>query len=1166
MVRRCLQILFLVSLITGIFAARTVPRQVLAPSPAAKSPTLPLMFEADSDGAAYLARARGYSMQVSARGGTVRLGRGAQVRRVDLTFASGAGQLTPGRALGTTVNYLQGPREAWRTGIPAYSDVRVRSVYPGIDAVFYGVDREVEYDLVVAPGADVGQIAVRVEGADHVSLDRGALRIAAGEHVLTQRAPVAYQTIGGRRSAVDSRYEMAPNGDVGIAVGEYDRNQPLVIDPSITYSTYFGGTGQDSISGVTTDDLGNVYVVGGSERSDLPIAGSGWKTQYHAYVAKLRADGTPEWLTYLAGSGGNGSDHALAVDIGPDADAYVTGVGCGDGFPTTAGAYRTTGVPHTCDAFVARFAPDGTLKYSTLLGATSAWGPVGASAIVVDPQGRAAITGATASPDFVPTMTGTYGPSRPGLDQPDVFVARFSADGTRLDWSRLLAGSGYDYGRAITLDQYGNLYVAGSTSSADFPVRTTIKPQKHGPTDPYGEGGYDGFLTQVWEDGQLGLSTFLGGSGDDHMTSVVVGLYDRVYVGGHTNSPEAATFNHDPGKDNGIIYQIGSASLLKTVPVGGTGYSVVTSLAVTSDWMIWVGGHTDGVNFNFNAPDDPLPQRHGGGSDMFVQMYEPDFASMWYSYLIGGSGNEQASGLAVDRLGDVYLVGTTRSANYPVKNAVQPAPKGTLWIDGVITKLGCYVNPFLPVETQPAAGGEGSASAYKAPGCIAEPVSDSPWLRVTGVNGYQFTFVTDPNPTASERQAIITISGKKVAPVRQAAGSGAGPPVSHDEIVLNARDVARTFGEWSLVPDAVHGVFLTQPDRGTPKIGTAATHPSNWFEFTFTAEAGKPYHLWIHGRAQNDSWQNDSIYAQFSDAVDASGNPIFRIGTTSATWVSLEECGGCGEQGWGWQDNRYGGRGDLGPDIYFATSGTHRILFQTREDGFEIGQVVLSAKAYLRTAPGGNMNDPTIVTSPSPPPPPPPPASIDEIVLWPANDANAINGSWQVIGVPSAAGQTAVWNPDNGMPKVESPHATPAGVVEITFNAEAGKAYHLWLRMKADNNHWTNDSVWVQFSGSVDASGTPVYRLGTNSGTWVSLEECSGCGEQGWGWQDNAYGSPGNLGPSIYFATSGPQTIRLQNREDGVTIDQIVLSAVRYETTAPGANKNDTTILPRTPK
>ena len=114
--------------------------------------------------------------------------------------------------------------------------------------------------------------------------------------------------------------------------------------------------------------------------------------------------------------------------------------------------------------------------------------------------------------------------------------------------------------------------------------------------------------------------------------------------------------------------------------------------------------------------------------------------------------------------------------------------------------------------------------------------------------------------------------------------------------------------------------------------------------------------------------------------------------------------------------------------------------------------------------------------------------------------------------------------------------------------------------MKADDDSWQNDSVFVQFSDSVDGSGNAVWRIGTTSATMVSLEDCSGCGEQGWGWNDNGYGA---AGAPVVFATSGPHTIRIQYREDGISIDQIVLSAARYMTAAPGAARNDTTIVPR---
>jgi hypothetical protein len=195
----------------------------------------------------------------------------------------------------------------------------------------------------------------------------------------------------------------------------------------------------------------------------------------------------------------------------------------------------------------------------------------------------------------------------------------------------------------------------------------------------------------------------------------------------------------------------------------------------------------------------------------------------------------------------------------------------------------------------------------------------------------------------------------------------------------------------------------------------------------------------------------------------------------------------------------------------------------------------------------------------APPPPPPPSSNLKEIVLY-AADATAIAGAWRLETDTTAAAGKRAWLPDTGIPKVTSAAADPAIYVEFTFNAEAGRPYRLWMRGKAERDEWTNDSAHVQFSASVDAQGAPAYRIGTTASTTFLLESCTGCGVAGWGWEDNGWG-PGVLGPVIYFATTGTQRIRVQNREDGLSFDQIVLSAERYLNTAPGAGKLDTTIV-----
>jgi hypothetical protein len=224
-----------------------------------------------------------------------------------------------------------------------------------------------------------------------------------------------------------------------------------------------------------------------------------------------------------------------------------------------------------------------------------------------------------------------------------------------------------------------------------------------------------------------------------------------------------------------------------------------------------------------------------------------------------------------------------------------------------------------------------------------------------------------------------------------------------------------------------------------------------------------------------------------------------------------------------------------------------------------------SLEAVAYDAAGNAGHSPLIAISvynapPPPPPPPPPPAA--EIVVHAAR-VPTLAGAWRSVADPTAASGVRLWHPNAGAPKLTVPLASPANYFDITFQAQAGVPYRLWMRAIAEANYWGNDSVFVQFSGSVSASGAPVDRIGTTSAQSYVLEDCSGCGVSGWGWQDNGYGV-GVLGPLVYFAQSGLQTMRVQGREDGISIDQVVLSPALYLTQAPGAVRNDATILAET--
>jgi hypothetical protein len=408
-------------------------------------------------------------------------------------------------------------------------------------------------------------------------------------------------------------------------------------------------------------------------------------------------------------------------------------------------------------------------------------------------------------------------------------------------------------------------------------------------------------------------------------------------------------------------------------------------------------------------------------------------------------------------------------------------------------------------------------------------------------------------PLGSFNLTVMGTSGTTVhsAPVAVAV---APPSTGAPDVVVHARHASLKAGTWRLVsdPTAAGGERLEHPDAGAPKVLTPLAAPANYVELTFNADAGQGYRLWFRGRAQNDSYNNDSAYAQFDKSVDANGTGVNRIATTQAVPLILEECSGCGVGGWGWADTGYGG---FGPLIYFEASGTQTMRIQGREDGLSIDQFVLSATTYLSAAPGAAKNDTTILPETTGTP------ASGEAVLY-AAEAPLKGGAWRVTVDPTAAGGSRIEHPDAGAAKLAAPLANPVNYFELTFSAEAGRPYHLWIRGRAAANSWANDSVFVQFDRSTDAAGAAVYRTGTTNAAIVTLEDCINCGVSGWGWQDNGFG-PGVMGPDIYFAVAGTQRLRIQTREDGFSIDQIVLSPSAHLQSSPGALKNDTTILPR---
>jgi hypothetical protein len=286
---------------------------------------------------------------------------------------------------------------------------------------------------------------------------------------------------------------------------------------------------------------------------------------------------------------------------------------------------------------------------------------------------------------------------------------------------------------------------------------------------------------------------------------------------------------------------------------------------------------------------------------------------------------------------------------------------------------------------------------------------------------------------------------------------------------------------------------------------------------------------------------------QYSDAVTAGGAPLYRFGTTDGLLVALEDCAGCGMAGWGWRDRGYWIQGSY---IQFAAGGTHAIRVQLREDGLELDQIVLTPVLANAGAPGPGRGDATILAPTAGP-------SADVVIYADDVLASSVRGNWAFASSSASPAGRSLRSDDQRW-STPVPLASPASYFDVAFAAAAGTNYRVWVRLKAEKNSTANDSVWLQFSDTVSGA-TPVYRTGSSGGFGLALDGCAQCKPVLWAWSN---GRAGLVQPSaVTFAWSGMHTLRVQIADDGVEIDQIVLSPVRYMSDAPGSVKNDSTIV-----
>ena len=636
---------------------------------------LPLSFEPNwgqaEAGAEFVARGAGYYLTLGPGGTRMVLRNKGGIADVRMKLVGsktdvrlGGDHLLPGHS-----SYFRGNDSTrWITSLPNFGRVQAAAVYTGIDLVYYGNQAQLEYDFVIAPKADPSRIRLHFDGVR--ALETGLsgdliLKTAAGD--ILQHKPVVYQTIDGVRHSIDANFRLTGRSDVSFKLGVYDHSQPLVIDPVLIYSSFLGGRDLDAGNSVAADSAGNMYLtgttfstpkgdadvlvrkissdgtaflyiadiggvdndygngiavdvngfasVGGRTASlDFPVAAAFQKQNYgrnNAYVLRLDPAGTTLiFSTYL---GGGNDDRAYGIALDRQGGVYLTGVSTSSDFPTNDGAFQRGNRGGT-DAFVAKFASDGSAIYSTLLGGSS---DDRATGIAVDASGNAYVVGETLSDSF-PQANAPFQHSRHG--GLDAFVTEVNADGSQLVFSTFSGGSGDDSAGGVALDLSGNVYVVGSTtgdSGFDVPNRNF--------NTSYNGGASDIFVSKYTANGQsLAWTTFLGSHGGDYGNGISVDANGNVYVVGDTDSDQyPVTRDAVQGRRAGGVDAVLSVldtdgqNLLYSTFFGGSGDDSAVSVALNPASEVFLTGQTSSADFP-RTPGAVQPLAGGGPSDAFM--------------------------------------------------------------------------------------------------------------------------------------------------------------------------------------------------------------------------------------------------------------------------------------------------------------------------------------------------------------------------------------------------------------------------------------------------------------------------------------------------------------------------------------------------------------------
>ncbi len=628
----------------------------------------------------------GLSVSMTDAGPLFRLrdGSGADAQSADFaaTFV-GAAAVTPVGVdpSGAAFNYYVGDQSTWRTGVSGYAGVEYAGLYDGIDLQVNGQPGGLKYEFDVAPGADYGQIQVSYSGVDGLSMaDDGSLHVQTAAGELVDQAPDIYQVIEGQKVGVAGQFVLVNSTTYSFQVtGQYDATQELIIDPSVAWSTYLGGSYDDVAYGVAVDSNDNADVAGYATSDDLPGNTNDPIGGGDAFVAQVDSAGELQWLTYV---GGGAYDEADAIAVDSADNALITGLTQStDDFAMITNTYEGGAQ----DAFVAQLSSSGTLNWATYVGGSL---DDEGDGIAVDSNDNALIAGMIDSTDLDGATNSFQG------DHRDAFVAQVDSSGD-VQWATYLGGTGDEWGSGVAVDSNDNALVSGWTDSTDLQNKT----------NDYLGGLDDAFAAKLSSAGAVQWSTYLGGSGDDYGQGVAVDSNDNLLVSGQTPSDDMVGANNDyqGGFEDIFVAKLTNAGALTwSTYLGGTNGDFGQGIAVNSQDGAVVTGWTYSSDFTGSVGT------YDGFQDAFAAQVSSGGSQQWAIFL-GGAQGQQAYGAAVDSSDNAFVAGLTTSSDLVGHNNDY-----SLNQDGFLAKI-----------TQPAATADLTVSDVSGPAQMAVDGQDT---------------------------------------------------------------------------------------------------------------------------------------------------------------------------------------------------------------------------------------------------------------------------------------------------------------------------------------------------------------------------------------------------------------------------------------------------------